>query len=238
MHAYPGLDIPDGLIYQSGKPAEGIRETLGAAMADYADEGLTFASIGLGDYSSDGETLLFTFSCKVADTAKAGDVLKVGAVLTEAVNPDDEILESVFDNDGAAVTVSGSGSSGSADSSGLAGGSADGSAGSGDTQSGSASSAAENPGDGAQSGASEGAADAPDQKQTDENGSVIASEKAENDTQIPTAGAATDNEAKGGSAWIFIVIGIAAVIAAAVIIYFLIRKKNKEKENPNGKEKL
>lgn len=223
------LDIPEGLIYLSGKPADGITQTLGAAMADYADAGKTFASIGLGDYSSDEETLLFTFSCKVADTVKNGDRLKVGVVLTEAVNPDDEILESVFDNDDAVVTVTGASSSGGSSSS----GGFDSSSGSGSSGEGGSASAIAGEGGGSQSGGTSSA-----QEETDENGNliVIAPDSAQDGTSASTADRiATDNQAKGGiSPWIFVVIGVAAAMAVFVALYFYIGNKNKKKENQSG----
>ena len=202
------LAIPDGLIYQNGgKAAEGIAQTLGAAMADYADEGKTFASFGLGDYSSEKETLLFSFSCKVADTVKKGDVLRVNAEVIEAVDPDDEPLPAVFVNDSAAVTATASGQKASFGASG-----------------------------GAASGTTDadGVIGAIDQTlQTDENGNII--EKPSDGGEFGTTGSAAEdffyavlNGAKGISPWAFVLIGVAVVLIAAGIIFFIRKAKRRK----------
>lgn len=230
------LDIPSGLLSVSGEAAEGIKETLGAAMADYSDVGEVFASFGTGDYSCDTETLLFTFSCKVGNTAESGKTYTIGASELLAIAPGDEELPAVWDNADAGVTVAGSADTGSS------GGGSSGGAGasSGPDASGGAGSSYAPGGEEGSSPVTSDGSQAPAEQQTDENGSVLSpSDPQSGESTVPTVGAASANEAQGGgSAWIFIVVGMAAVIAAAVIAYFLIRNKNKKKEKQDGKEKL
>ncbi|MBQ6152626.1 MAG: hypothetical protein IJJ15_02635 [Ruminococcus sp.] len=225
------LDIPEGLSYIEGKAADGIDDTLGAAMAQYADEGRTFASFGLGDYSSDKETLLFTFSCKVAETAEGGKTYTIGVKQLVTGDPDDEDIPCVWNSDNAAVTVSGSGSSGGTGSSGKE----DSSDGTGSSNgAGDASSPAEN-GSGSQDVSPDGGTDAKAQEQTDEDGNVIMLRPADSESSTATSDSATTDQATGGiSPWIFVVIGVAAAIAAFIAIYFFMEYKKRKKENHNG----
>ena len=74
------LDIPVGLEYvaSSAKVADGLKDTLNAAAADWTEETMRFTSYGDTGYTSSGSTVIMTFDCKVADTAsgKAAVTLK------------------------------------------------------------------------------------------------------------------------------------------------------------------
>ncbi|MBQ3417042.1 MAG: hypothetical protein IJH32_04330 [Ruminococcus sp.] len=230
------LEFPDGLIYLKGEAESGISKTLDAARAEYSDVGRVFASFGSGDYSSDRETPLFSFSCKVSDTAESGKTYTVSVSELIAVAPGDVEILSQWDTSDGAVTVPGSsgGSGGSASSPGVGdSGSSSGSASSGGAgSSDGADDAATSSADGGTAvGTSSDGADTPAEKQTDENGKVIDPQSSDGGGAVLTIGASTADEAQGGGMiWLFVVIGIAAVLAAAVVIYFFVRKKKKEKE--------
>ncbi len=99
------LSIPDGLEYITGAAVDGIAATLGAVSADYNSASLTFASFGIGDYSSETETPLAKFTCKVSDSAADGATYEIGCEELVLSDPDDEELDCTFYTTSSKITV-------------------------------------------------------------------------------------------------------------------------------------
>ena len=63
------LNIPEGLTFVSGAVADGLKELTGATEAGFESTTLTFFHGGLEAYTSDKDTVLMTFQCKVNSAA-------------------------------------------------------------------------------------------------------------------------------------------------------------------------
>lgn len=84
------LSIPAGLTYVSGSAPADIETTLNAKSAAYTDSTKIFL-VGSAEYTGTGEIVLFSFSCKVDETAKGN------STVTLIVDDDDDIFD-VDDN--------------------------------------------------------------------------------------------------------------------------------------------
>ena len=65
------IDVPEGLTYveKSAKLADGLKETLMVAAADWTETTKKFTMYGDSAYTSATDTLIMTFDCKVNDDA-------------------------------------------------------------------------------------------------------------------------------------------------------------------------
>lgn len=66
------LVIPDELEYTGGSSPEGLKDKLNAEAASFTPTTKVFALYGSGEYTSTGDTLLATFTCKVKAGTAAG----------------------------------------------------------------------------------------------------------------------------------------------------------------------
>ena len=66
------LVIPDELEYTGGSSPEGLKDKLNAEAASFTPTTKVFAFYGSGEYTSTGDTLLATFTCKVKAGTAAG----------------------------------------------------------------------------------------------------------------------------------------------------------------------
>lgn len=66
------LVIPDELEYTGGSSPEGLKDKLNAEAASFTPTTKVFAFYGSGEYTSTGDTLLATFTCKVKAGIAAG----------------------------------------------------------------------------------------------------------------------------------------------------------------------
>lgn len=66
------LVIPDELEYTGGSSPEGLAAKMNATTAEFTSSTMKFNLGGINDYTSTGDTLLVTFTCKVKEGAAAG----------------------------------------------------------------------------------------------------------------------------------------------------------------------
>ena len=66
------LVIPDELEYTGGSSLEGLAVKMNATTAEFTSSTMKFNLGGINDYTSTGDTLLVTFTCKVKEGAAAG----------------------------------------------------------------------------------------------------------------------------------------------------------------------
>lgn len=66
------LVIPDELEYTGGSSPEGLAVKMNATTAEFTSSTMKFNLGGINDYTSTGDTLLVTFTCKVKEGAAAG----------------------------------------------------------------------------------------------------------------------------------------------------------------------
>ena len=66
------LVIPDELEYTGGSSPEGLAGKMNATTAEFTSSTMKFVLGGINDYTSNSETLLATFTCKVKEDAAAG----------------------------------------------------------------------------------------------------------------------------------------------------------------------
>ncbi|MBQ6862691.1 MAG: hypothetical protein IJO14_00485 [Clostridia bacterium] len=99
------VTIPAGMTYVAGSAAvaDGLKTTLGCASADWTESTMKFSAYGDGDYSSQSNTKILTFSCKI-------DANAVGMIvpqLTDIVlsNTDYEEIETSVNDNAGIVTV-------------------------------------------------------------------------------------------------------------------------------------
>ena len=101
------LIVPTGLEYveNSGKVADNLKTTLGAAAADWTESTKMFTVYGEGDYSNTADTILFTFACKIAANAESGDVVPVLANVVLSDTGYNEISTQVVTGNGVVSVV-------------------------------------------------------------------------------------------------------------------------------------
>lgn len=97
------LDIPTGMTYvaNSGQVANNLKDTLGAAAADWTESTKKFTVYGDGAYTSSKDTVLLTFNCIVNASVTPGS-MRVS--ITEVSMSDNEFEP--IDNTVTAATVS------------------------------------------------------------------------------------------------------------------------------------
>lgn len=66
------LVIPDELEYTGGSSPEGLAKKMNATTAEFTSSTMKFILGGINDYTSNSDTLLVTFTCKVKEGATAG----------------------------------------------------------------------------------------------------------------------------------------------------------------------
>ena len=103
------LVIPDELEYTSGSSPEGLKAKLNAGEASFEPTTKVFVLYGSGEYTSTGDTLLATFTCKVKAGTAAGKKPAVTVKNTEEdflfADSDSKYYTINYDPNGAAVTV-------------------------------------------------------------------------------------------------------------------------------------
>ena len=105
------LVIPDELEYTGGSSPEGLAAKMNATTAEFTSSTMKFNLGGINDYTSTGDTLLATFTCKVKEGAATGakPVVKVKEGEEFFFFADSELEPKYYtisyDPNGAAVTV-------------------------------------------------------------------------------------------------------------------------------------
>ena len=102
------LVIPDELEYTGGSSPEGLKDKLNAEAASFTPTTKVFAFYGSGEYTSTGDTLLATFTCKVKAGTAAGKKPAVKVNTEEDfffADSDSKYYTINYDPNGAAVTV-------------------------------------------------------------------------------------------------------------------------------------
>ena len=103
------LVIPDELEYTGGSSPEGLAAKMNATTAEFTSSTMKFNLGGINDYTSTGDTLLATFTCKVKEGAAAGakPVVKVkeGEEFFFFADSEEKYYTINYDPNGAAVTV-------------------------------------------------------------------------------------------------------------------------------------
>ena len=103
------LVIPDELEYTGGSSPEGLAAKMNATTAEFTSSTMKFNLGGISDYTSTGDTLLATFTCKVKEGAAAGakPVVKVkeGEEFFFFADSEEKYYTINYDPNGAAVTV-------------------------------------------------------------------------------------------------------------------------------------
>lgn len=103
------LVIPDELEYTGGSSPEGLAAKMNATTAEFTSSTMKFNLGGINDYTSTGDTLLATFTCKVKEGAAAGakPVVKVkeGEEFFFFADLEEKYYTINYDPNAAAVTV-------------------------------------------------------------------------------------------------------------------------------------
>lgn len=103
------LVIPDELEYTGGSSPEGLAAKMNATTAEFTSSTMKFNLGGINDYTSTGDTLLATFTCKVKEgaAADAKPVVKVkeGEEFFFFADSEEKYYTINYDPNGAAVTV-------------------------------------------------------------------------------------------------------------------------------------
>ena len=103
------LVIPDELEYTGGSSPEGLAAKMNATTAEFTSSTMKFNLGGINYYTSTGDTLLVTFTCKVKEGATAGakPVVKVkeGEEFFFFADSEEKYYTINYDPNGAAVTV-------------------------------------------------------------------------------------------------------------------------------------
>ena len=103
------LVIPDELEYTGGSSPEGLAAKMNATTAEFTSSTMKFNLGGISDYTSTGDTLLATFTCKVKEGAAAGakPVVKVkeGEEFFFFADSEEKYYTINYNPNGAAVTV-------------------------------------------------------------------------------------------------------------------------------------
>lgn len=103
------LVIPDELEYTGGSSPEGLKAKLNAGEASFEPTTKVFVLYGAGEYTSNGDTLLATFTCKVKAGTAAGKKPAVTVKNTEAdfffANSEEKYYTTNYEPNNSAVTV-------------------------------------------------------------------------------------------------------------------------------------
>ena len=103
------LVIPDELEYTGGSSPEGLAAKMNATTAEFTSSTMKFNLGGINYYTSTGDTLLATFTCKVKEGAATGakPVVKVkeGEEFFFFADSEEKYYTINYDPNGAAVTV-------------------------------------------------------------------------------------------------------------------------------------
>ena len=103
------LVIPDELEYTGGSSPEGLAAKMNATTAEFTSSTMKFNLGGINYYTSTGDTLLVTFTCKVKEGAATGakPVVKVkeGEEFFFFADSEEKYYTINYDPNGAAVTV-------------------------------------------------------------------------------------------------------------------------------------
>ena len=103
------LVIPDELEYTGGSSPEGLATKMNATTAEFTSSTMKFNLGGINDYTSTGDTLLATFTCKVKEGAAAGakPVVKVkeGEEIFFFADSEEKYYTINYDPNAAAVTI-------------------------------------------------------------------------------------------------------------------------------------
>lgn len=103
------LVIPDELEYTGGSSPEGLTEKLNAASAEFTSSTMKFVLGGIKDYTSNSDTLLATFTCKVKAGVAAGKMPVVTVIDDEGdfffADSDEKYYTINYNPSGAAVTI-------------------------------------------------------------------------------------------------------------------------------------
>lgn len=103
------LVIPDELEYTGGSSPEGLAAKMNATTAEFTSSTMKFNLGGINDYTSTGDTLLATFTCKVKEGAATGakPVVKVkdGEEFFFFADSEEKYYTINYNPNGAAVTV-------------------------------------------------------------------------------------------------------------------------------------
>lgn len=99
------LVIPAGMTYVAGSAsvADGLKATLGCASADWTEKSMKFTMYGDGDYSSNSNTKILTFSCKVNSGAADSVVPQINEIVLS--NTEFEEITTQVDVTAGIVTV-------------------------------------------------------------------------------------------------------------------------------------
>lgn len=103
------LVIPDELEYTGGSSPEGLKDKLNAEAASFTPTTKVFAFYGSGEYTSTGDTLLATFTCKVkagtATGAKPVVKVKEGEEFFFFADSEEKYYTTNYEPNNSAVTV-------------------------------------------------------------------------------------------------------------------------------------
>ena len=103
------LVIPDELEYTGGSSPEGLKAKLNAGEASFEPTTKVFVLYGAGEYTSNGDTLLATFTCKVKAGTAAGKKPAVTVKNTEAdfffADSEEKYYTTNYEPNNSAVTV-------------------------------------------------------------------------------------------------------------------------------------
>lgn len=103
------LVIPEELKYTGGSSPEGLTEKLNAASAEFTSSTMKFVLGGTNYYTSNSDTLLATFTCKVKAGVAAGKMPVVTVINDEGdfffADSDEKYYTINYNPSGAAVTI-------------------------------------------------------------------------------------------------------------------------------------
>lgn len=103
------LVIPDELEYTGGSSPEGLAAKMNATTAEFTSSTMKFNLGGINDYTSNSDTLLVTFTCKVKEGAATGakPVVKVkeGEEFFFFADSEEKYYTINYDPNAAAVTI-------------------------------------------------------------------------------------------------------------------------------------
>ena len=99
------LVIPAGMTYIAGSAsvADGLKATLGCASADWTEKSMKFTMYGDGDYSSNSNTKILTFSCKINSGAVGSIIPQINEIVLS--NTKFEEITTQVDTTAGIVTV-------------------------------------------------------------------------------------------------------------------------------------
>ena len=99
------LVIPEELEYTGGSSPEGLTEKLNAASVEFTSSTMKFVLVGNNYYTSNSDTLLATFTCKVKEGVAAGKKPVISIKEQVFSDPDEGDYVLHFDPNGSMVTI-------------------------------------------------------------------------------------------------------------------------------------